>query len=270
MAIEIGDIITISFTERCDGRVCATNIEEIARDNDLYNDKDKYIPAVISVGRDTLAKGLQNELIGKEVGAKGTVAVSAEDAYGERDSEKVHSIDKKALSKDVTIGSYIRHPEYGDGIVANKIGQRFIVDFNNPLAGQDLEYDYEIHEIITDPAEQLTRMLNRLVIGGKFDVSFENGKGIIATKISVVHMDQWTQIKPALIWQLFGRFLSLETLEFREEYENIFNMKPVEALIDEAAATELALEEELENQQEEQLENQQEEELENQQEDQEE
>jgi len=244
MAIEIGDIITISYVERCDGTVFATNIEQVARDNNLYNEKDKYTPIIISVGRDFLAKGLQDELVGKEVGAKGTVAVPAEKAYGERTREKVHSIDKKEFAKDVTVGSYIRHPEYGSGFVVNKIGQRFVVDFNDALAGRDLEYDYEIHEIITDPSEQLSRMLTRLVTG-EYDVSFENGKGIVRVKVPLVQMEQWNQMKIALVWEVLGRLRSLETLEFREEYENLFNMKPVEADVssDDAAQTESTQEE---------------------------
>ena len=251
MAIENGDIITISYVERCDGIVFATNIEEVARDNNLYDEKDKYTPIIISVGRDFLAKGLQEELVGKEVGAKGTVAVPAEKAYGERNNEKVHSMEKKEFGKDVTVGSYIRHPEYGEGLVVNKIGQRFVVDFNDVLAGRDLEYDYEIHEMITDPSEQLSRMLSRLVTG-EYDVSFENGKGIVSVKVPLVQLEQWNQMKFSLVWEVLGRLRTLETLEFREEYENLFNMKPVEAAAspddaavspDDAAGTESAPEE---------------------------
>ena len=228
MVIELGNIITISYVERCDGIVFATNIEEVARDNNLYSEKVKYIPTIICVGKDSFAKGLHDEFVGKEVGTKGTVLVPVEKAYGERSTDKIHSIDKKEFEKDVKVGSYIRHPDYGSGLVVNKIGPKFIVDFNETLAGRDIEYDYEIHEIVTDPAEQLSRLINRLVTG-EFNVSFENGTGIIDVTIPLVSMEQWNQLKATLIWELLGRLSDLEIIEFREKYENIFNMKPAEA-----------------------------------------
>ena len=226
MAIEVGDIITISYVERCNGTVFATNIEEVAKDNDLYEEERTYAPIIICVGRDHLAKGLQDEFIGKDVGAKGTVFVPAEKAYGERSKDKVHSIDKKEFEKGTSVGDSVRHPEYGNGLIVNKVGPRFIVDFNDGLAGRDIEYDYEIHESVTDPAEQLSRMLHRMV-NGEFDVSFEDGKGIVSLNVPLMNMEQWNKMKFGLVWELLAKLPSLDSLVFHEEYENLFNLKPV-------------------------------------------
>ena len=233
MAIEVGDIITISYVERCDGLVIATNIEGVATDNDIYDEKGDYTPSIISVGKDFLARGLHNELVGKEVGAKGTVLVSAEEAYGVRKEEKVHSIDKKQFEKGTQIGSYIRHPQYGTGLVVNKIGPKYIVDFNDSLAGREIEYEYEIHEIITDPAEQFIQITRQLTKGIEIelDVSFEDGKGIVQAHVPLMQAEQWSRVRGTLLWEVFGRLSSTEKIEFKEEYENYFHMKAVSGML---------------------------------------
>jgi FKBP-type peptidyl-prolyl cis-trans isomerase 2 len=97
MEIEFEDIIIMSFVTSCDGEVLETNIEEIARDNGIYDEKYEYVPAVIAIGQDTFLNALYAELIGKEVGAKGTLLLPQ--AYGERSSEKMYSVDKKKFDK---------------------------------------------------------------------------------------------------------------------------------------------------------------------------
>jgi len=227
MAIEKGDIISISYVERIDGRVFTTNIEQVARDTGIYEEEKEYIPYILSVGYDDPPQGFQNELMGKEVGAKGTAVIPPELAYGERDEEGVHSVDEKELEEDIAVGDIVEHEEYGEGVIVNKIGKRFIVDFNHPLAGREIEYEYEIHEIITDPVEQISRMLNRMVVG-QYDISFEDGNGIISTDIAMFDIWSWNQTKLHLVVSLLGRIRSLESLEFREKYENFFNKKLVQ------------------------------------------
>jgi FKBP-type peptidyl-prolyl cis-trans isomerase SlyD len=158
MEIAFDDIITISFIERCDGRVLQTNIEQVAKDNGIYNENADYAPIVIRVGDDTFPEELYDDLIGKEIGAKGTVIFPPDKPYEEPSREKIHSLNKKDFKKLPKIGDYIHNAKYGKGIVINMIGSRIIADFNDRLAGKNIEFDYEIHEVITDPAEQFSRI----------------------------------------------------------------------------------------------------------------
>ena len=232
MAIQVGDIITINYVERCDGIVIATNIEQVARDNDILNENAEYSPIVLCVGHDFLGAGLHEELVGKEVGAKGTVLVSAEKAYGERNNEKVNSLSIKQFEKGTKVGDSIRHSELGIGLIVNKIGQKFIVDFNDRLAGRDIEYEYQICEIITDPNQQFIQMMRRFTsnLNVQLDISCKDGKGTLHAKVPLGYTDQWVGLRGALLWEIFGRLSSLESIEFHEEYTNIFNLKPVSGL----------------------------------------
>jgi len=221
MEVGFGDIITISFIERCDGRVVETNIEEIARDNGIYDEEYGYGPTAITVGSDDFVDGLHDELAGKEVGAKGTVIIPPEKAYGERNSEYVYSMNKKEFAKVPDIGEVVSDSEYGDGIVVNKIGSQIIIDCNHKFAGKEIEYEYEIHEIITDPAEQFFYILDNLLTYN-YEASFDKDdeSGIISIKMPVDSIFRWSMDRIDITFNLFDKHPSLESLEFREEYEN--------------------------------------------------
>ena len=223
MGINFDDIITISFVERFDEEmIWATNIEEIARENGLYHEVFHYFPTPIRVGNDILPQGLHDELIGKEVGAKGTLIIPPEKAYGERSDEKIHSISIKDFTFSPQIGEEISVPEYGEGIVINKIGSQVIVDFNHILAGKEIKCEYEIHEIITDPAEQFARLANRLIVC-EYEASFENGNGIISVKIATEEVFEWNNQRKELAEEICNKHPSLDTIEFREEYDNFYH-----------------------------------------------
>jgi len=223
MGIIFGDIITISLVERYDGgKVWSTNIEEIAKENGLYHELFHYFPTPICVGHDSLPEGLQAELVGKEVGAKGTVIIPPEKAYGKRSNEKIQSISRKKFDRAPELGETVSVPEYGDGIVVKILGSQLIIDFNHQLAGKEIECEYEIHEIITDPAEQFSRLLDRMVVC-EYEASFENGNGIISVTIPPRRMFEWNEQKVDLAQKIFDRHPSLDTFEFREEYDNFYH-----------------------------------------------
>ena len=241
MAIEFDDLITISFAEWCDGKVTRTSIRELAEDHDIYNKSSQYFPVPMRVGSITFPEGLYEELVGKEVGAKGTVIIPPEKAYGERSDEKIHSIHKKELTllsehkkgSDMvpSTGENVSSSDYGKGIIVGRVGSHFIVDFNHPFAGEEIKFEYEIHEIIKDPAEQFSRILKHLLACG-YENSFENGNGIVSIKLSPIEMTSWNSNRTTAIAKLFERHPSLDTLELREEYENIFQL----LLLDKAEA----------------------------------
>jgi FKBP-type peptidyl-prolyl cis-trans isomerase SlyD len=205
-----------------------TNIEEVARDNGLYDEYSEYLPNFYIIGSESFTGHLHDEFIGKIAGAKGTVIVPSEKAYGLRNNKMVHSIDKKEISTDTEIGSYIHHHKYGNGVVVKKFGKRIVVDFNHLHAGKDIECEYEIIERITDPAKQFLLLLS--YIGPQeCDASFENGKGIINLKAALTIIDAWSMIKLKLTLVLFESLPCLKTLEFREKYgekieEEILNL----------------------------------------------
>ena len=65
MSIEKGNFIKVSYTGKNEDRIFDTTDEEIAKANDIYNEKGKYGGDIIIVGAGHTVEGLDEDLIGK-------------------------------------------------------------------------------------------------------------------------------------------------------------------------------------------------------------
>jgi FKBP-type peptidyl-prolyl cis-trans isomerase 2 len=218
--IKFGDVITINFVKFGDGELLETNIEQIARKNNIYDENIDYSPLLINVGENSFLKKLYDDFAHREVGEKGTVMLPLDEDY-EECMEYIHSIEKKDLEKDTKVGSYVNIQKYGKGLVIEDIGAQFLVDFSDELTGRYYEFKYEIQEIITDPEEQFLRTLTSL-IELELEPSFENGKGIITVEMSLGFMLLWNMGKSSLLTDLCVKLPCLDTVEFRERYPSYF------------------------------------------------
>ncbi len=121
-----------------------------------YEDK----PMTIIQGTGYLIPGLDDALIGHQVGDKFEVAVPCDKAYGERHDDYVQTVPKAALSgvEDLALGTQLRATT-DDGeqtvIVIDVQENEITVDGNHPLAGLDLSFDVEIIEVRKATAEEL-------------------------------------------------------------------------------------------------------------------
>jgi FKBP-type peptidyl-prolyl cis-trans isomerase SlyD len=92
---------------------------------------------------------------------KKTVELAAKDAYGEFNKDAIQVASRENFPKEakLEIGmEYMASMENGQHMpfVISKIdGDEITVDFNHPLAGQDLTFEVEITEIREATAEEL-------------------------------------------------------------------------------------------------------------------
>jgi FKBP-type peptidyl-prolyl cis-trans isomerase SlyD len=104
--------------------------------------------------------GLESAIQGLKKGDKKSVAVKAEEAYGEYEQELVVQVPREQIpKKDVEVGDRF-HADSGQGhsqvVVVTAVSDTHVtVDGNHPLAGQDLHFDVEIAEIREATAEEL-------------------------------------------------------------------------------------------------------------------
>lgn len=110
-------------------------------------------------GSKYLIEGLENALIGKEVGATFEVDIAAEEAYGARIDGLVQQVGLEMFADfDVEVGMQLR-ASTDDGeqtvIVIEKTDEHVIVDGNHPLAGIDLKFDVEILEVRAATADEI-------------------------------------------------------------------------------------------------------------------
>jgi len=110
-------------------------------------------------GTGYLIPGLEAEMEGKTVGNSFSVAVSAEQAYGERDEALVQILPPEALQGiDVQVGMQLEAGYEGGSRVVTvmKVDESGItLDGNHPLAGLALNFDVTIVDIRDATPEEL-------------------------------------------------------------------------------------------------------------------
>ncbi|MBN1322747.1 MAG: peptidylprolyl isomerase [Methanotrichaceae archaeon] len=159
MTLQDGDIIRMDFVERADGAVVDTTQEEVAKENGIFDEEAEYQPRIILIGAGQVVAGLEEDLLGKDVGYSGTVSIPPEKAYGKHDPEKVESVSLSKFKEE--------RPHVGmrvslngkNGTVTRIIGRKANVDLNHPLAGKPIEFEYNIVGQIEDRQEKLKAII---------------------------------------------------------------------------------------------------------------
>ncbi len=156
MVVKSKDFIEIEFVAKVkDGEIFDTNIPEEAKKVGLEVKNLK--PYVLAVDQEMVIKGLDKDLIGKEVGKEYSVEIKPEEAFGKRNPQLVRMIPMSAFKEQNVM------PQRGmqfeiDGQVVRVIsvsGGRVLTDFNNPMAGKVVVYNYKINREVKDQKEQI-------------------------------------------------------------------------------------------------------------------
>jgi FKBP-type peptidyl-prolyl cis-trans isomerase SlyD len=130
-------------------------------DDTLIDSSYDHKPLSIIHGTGYLIPGLEDALVDHVVGDKFEVAVSAENAYGDRHDEFVQTVPKSMFEsvEDLAVGSQLRATT-DDGeqtvIVIDVTDDEITVDGNHPLAGIDLKFDVDILEVRDATEDELT------------------------------------------------------------------------------------------------------------------
>ena len=210
MAIKQNDFIELDYIGRIkEGNHIfdITNKEE-AKKNKIFNEKAEYGPVKVVIGEKQLVKGLEDFLIGKEVG-KYTVELTSEKAFGKKNPKLM-----KIIPTNVFIQQNIK-PFPGlqlnlDGLIGtvrSVSGGRVIMDFNHPLAGRDIIYEVDIKRIITDTKEKVEIMIHGLHRDIKFD--FKNN-------ILEITADVPKQLEEAVEKKINGLISEVKEVKFKK------------------------------------------------------
>jgi FKBP-type peptidyl-prolyl cis-trans isomerase SlyD len=218
MAIKEGDFIRLSYTGNVGDNVFDTTSEDEAKKAGIHNQNAVYGPVTICVGQKHVILGLDEELVGKKAGAKGTVTVGPEKAFGERDPKRVQSFPKSQFKEKPVRGMSVRLEEKGEGTVVDVIGSKVIVDFNAPLAGQTLTYEYKIDETVTGPLDQL-RGLVRLYAGRDLGIAMDDGKATITLPPGITYDRRWLLWRGRIIHEGFELIKGIDEIILVESFK---------------------------------------------------
>ena len=107
-------------------------------------------PLAVEIGSSTLVKGLEDGLIGMEVGQEKEFKVSPEQGYGEDKPELVQTIDSQLFAEtDITpeVGMVLKTP-HGNCHITKIMSDKIEISYNHPLAGKTLDYKVKIINIV--------------------------------------------------------------------------------------------------------------------------
>tara|TARA_Y100000034_G_scaffold136172_1_gene211257 strand:+ start:2099 stop:2761 length:663 start_codon:yes stop_codon:yes gene_type:complete len=147
------DFIEINFTGYVDGKVFDSNIPE---DLTELSKEAKPEKTVVCIGEKMVVPGLDKALEDKELNKEYKINLPYIDGFGKRHRELVKTIPLSVFTKQ-KINPYPGASLLLDNQLARIItvsGARVMTDFNNPLAGKDLEYKFKILRFITENKEK--------------------------------------------------------------------------------------------------------------------
>jgi FKBP-type peptidyl-prolyl cis-trans isomerase SlyD len=157
-----GDFVRLAYTARTveDERLVDTTDPEVAEESEIDTEDQTFEPRVLALGGGQLFEAVEEAIYGGEVGDTGTVVVPAAEAFGEYDPDEVRTISADRVEEDSRYPGAPVEIDGERGHVETIVGGRARVDFNHPLAGDDIEYEYEILDVVEDRIEQAQGLLD--------------------------------------------------------------------------------------------------------------
>jgi len=224
MALQEGDFITLSYTGSIAGSVFDTTDEEVAKEAGIYNPEGLYGPVTVRVGSHHVILGLDEALVGKEVGFEGEVDVGPDKAFGPHDPKKVEAFNKNAFKDKPRLGMHLSVEEKGEGTVVDVIGNRVLLDFNHPFAGKELHYWYRIESQVTSVEEKVNGLI-RLYAGRDMETAFADGILTITLPPGINYDRRWVLWRSRVIGESLehipeiNEITLVETFKRKEEAE---------------------------------------------------
>ncbi|MFD1589036.1 peptidylprolyl isomerase [Halorientalis brevis] len=154
--LQEGDFIELDYTARTvdEGMIVDTTDPEVAEEEGIDDDERTFEPRTLVLGEGFIFEQVEDDIIGGDVGQSGDVQIPAAEAFGEFDEDDVRTVSANKIPEDDRYPGAQVQIDQEQGRVETIIGGRARVDFNHPLAGEDIEYDYEVVGTVDDRLEQ--------------------------------------------------------------------------------------------------------------------
>jgi len=201
MIIKKNDFVEVKFSGKANGNLFDTTDKKEAEEMGLEADVK---PVIVSVGNGMMLEGFDNALVGKEIGKDYSIHLEVDKAFGKRNPSLIKMIPMR-IFREKNMNPMPGMTLQMDNQVAKVIsvsGGRVMVDFNNPLAGKEIDYDFKILRMVED-AKKKVNALQDFFFRQRFEFSIEGKK--------VVFKD--TKIKP-LVDMMSEKLKEISGFEF--------------------------------------------------------
>jgi peptidylprolyl isomerase len=165
--IQKSDFIIVDYTGNVKetGEVFDTTSEETAKEKKLYKEGDIYEPRLVVVGEGWVLKALDEALPTFKIKKNESVEIPPENAFGQRDPEKVKLIPlRRLVARGITpkLGAQIEYDKRLATVRTMGSG-RVTLDFNPPLAGKTLVYEVTVQKQLKTAEEKIYALIHRRI-----------------------------------------------------------------------------------------------------------
>jgi len=204
-------------------KLIETTREEAAKEHDVHDENRTYSPMVTVVGGGQLIPGFEAHLAEAEAETDYSFDIEAAEAYGERDASLVETIGQNVLLRSVRDPEMLGIGSPGEiggrtGVLQFFSAGRARIDYNHPLAGVTLRYDYRITKVVEDRSEKVTTLLSMNTGRDDFEVEFDGDDLTVTTPEAIAYDQNWAFAKFNLVRTLRDH-LGVAIVVFREVHE---------------------------------------------------
>lgn len=186
--IQVKDFLELEYTGKLKegNAIFDTTDKKVAEEAGIAEKNRVYEPTIICIGEGHLLKGLDEALQGKEVGKKYTIELKPEDAFGRKNMKLIQLVATNKFKQQgiqpmpglqVNIDGLF-------GTIKSVSGGRTLVDFNHPLAGQELVYEVTVTRKVMGDQEKV-QALAKLLLQQEATVELKESKAIVTVKKAV-------------------------------------------------------------------------------------
>ncbi|MCU4925189.1 peptidylprolyl isomerase [Halobacteria archaeon AArc-dxtr1] len=154
--LQEGDFVEIEYTAyTVEGdQLVDTTDPEVAEEEGVDSQGQEFKPRTIVLGEGHIFADVEEAIVGSEAGDSDTVTIDAVDAFGEYDPDDVQTVSAEKIDEDDRYPGANVQVDGQQGYISTIIGGRARVDFNHPLAGEDVEYEYTVTDVVDDREQQ--------------------------------------------------------------------------------------------------------------------
>lgn len=225
MPVKPGDFLLVNFTLKVkeSGETVDTTYDAVAKDARLHREDSTYGPRFIILGEGWLPKGLEDSLVGVDIGKQTTVELPPEKGYGARDPSKMKLVPLRRFRDKETPLPGERIELDGRPAVVRAVGAgRVQVDYNHPLAGRTLIYDVSVEKVLEDENEKILNVISvRIPEVDKTKFGLEKNKAELTIDVpeEAFYLSGLQVAKKAVTSDLQKYFPDLDTISFREVFK---------------------------------------------------
>jgi FKBP-type peptidyl-prolyl cis-trans isomerase 2 len=178
--MEEGTIVHVEYDlyNADSGDLIETTREDVAKEHDMHQEGRNYTPLVCVVGSGNLIAGFEESLLSAKADKDISLEIAPADAYGDKDPDQIETISIDKLLRHVRDPKslYIGGPvsiEGRQGTLSYLAAGRARIDYNHPMAGRKLKYDYKIVKVIEGKEEKVSALLEANTGHEGFVVTFD-------------------------------------------------------------------------------------------------